>query len=277
MEYQSGSFQGTGKYNLYYQCWKPDLKTKAVVFLAHGIAEHSGRYTGLATFLAEQGLAVYAFDFRHHGRSEGIKGRIDNYGNILRDFDIFIELMGKAHPGLPIFLLGHSMGSSLSLEFAAARPDILKGLVVSGSPLRSLPVIPTPVLALLYPLAKITPNMGLYRLSSSTLSHDQSVVQGYDQDPLVFRGKLTCRLIISFMWRLHQVESQLSSVKIPVLILHGGEDKLCSPEGSQVVNRKIGSTDKTLITYSGFYHEILNEPEKEKVQGDILEWLKKRI
>jgi acylglycerol lipase len=276
MQHQSGSFQGTNDYKLYFQCWLPDKTAKAVVFLAHGIVEHSGRYKELGAFLALQGFAAYAFDYRHHGQSEGRKGRMDNFSSILDDFGIFLKMIQKEQPGRKIFLLGHSMGASLSMAFAEKHKPDLAGLILSGSPLRSQPRIPTAVIGMLYPLAVFTPGAGLYKLDSSTLSRDKAIVNGYDNDPLVFRGKLACCLIISFMWTLHKTEAGLAEIQIPVLILHGTDDNLCSPDGSKVVMQKIGSKDKTHISYQGYYHEILNEPEKERVQRDILDWLVKR-
>jgi acylglycerol lipase len=277
MQKQTGSFNGANDYHLFYQCWLPDKEVKAAVFVAHGIVEHSGRYDGIGSFLASKGYAVYAFDFRHHGRSGGKKGQMDKFSLILEDFNLFLKVIQKAQPGCKVFLFGHSMGASLSMAYSESRQSELAGLILSGSPLRSQPRIPTALIGALYPLTVITPNLGLYKLDSSTLSRDKAIVEGYDKDPLVFRGKLSCRLIISFMWMLHKVEARLNDITIPVLILHGSNDNLCSPNGSEVVYTKIGSKDKTYIPYQGFYHEILNEPEKDQVRGDILDWMNKRV
>jgi acylglycerol lipase len=277
MQHQTGTFTGANNYRLFFQIWLPDTAVKAVLFLAHGIVEHSGRYAGFGSFLASQGFAVYAFDYRHHGQSEGKKGSIDNFSLILEDFEIFLKMIRKAHPERKVFLFGHSMGASLSMAFAEKHQSELAGLILSGSPLRSLPPIPTAAIGLMYPLILMTPNMGLYRLNSSTLSRDKTVVEGYNNDPLVFRGKLTCRLIISFMWGLHKIENRLAEIKIPALILHGTKDNLCSQEGSEVVVQKISSKDKAFIPYQGYYHEILNEPEREIVRRNILDWLNKHV
>jgi acylglycerol lipase len=276
MKYQKGTFSGFRNYQLSFQSWIPETSARAVVWIAHGIVEHAGRYRGLGEFLADQGLAVYSFDFRHHGLSEGQKGCIDNFSFIQEDLALFLGLIQKAQPGRRVFLLGHSMGASLSLAFTSRQQSALAGLIVSGSPLRIQPSMPTPLVGLMYPLALATPNLGLIRLDSRTLSRDSGIVTGYDSDPLVFRGKLSCRLILSFLWSLHQVEAELKQIRIPVLILHGSQDHLCSPEGSSLVHQKIGSKDKTLSIYSGLYHEILNEPEKDRVRGDITEWINKR-
>ncbi|HSW58491.1 MAG TPA: lysophospholipase [Dehalococcoidales bacterium] len=277
MLHRTGTFRGTDNCNLFYQYYLPAVSPRAVLFLAHGISEHSGRYAGLSQFLASQGVAVFGFDYRHHGRSEGEKGRMDRFSHILDDFSNFLDIIRDVCPGKKIFLLGHSMGASLSLAYTQKAQSGLAGLVLSGTPLRSLPSVPVAVIGCLYPLVLLTPNLGFYKLKSSTLSRDPQIVTGYDNDPLVFRGKLACSLIISFMWTLHKIESKLNDIKIPVLILHGDQDSLCSPKGSEIVFNSIGSKEKTHIPYKGLYHEILNEPEKEKVYADILTWLNERI
>jgi acylglycerol lipase len=273
MQHQTGYFIGANNYKLYFQSWLPDVAVKAVLFLAHGIVEHSGRYAGFGSYLASQGFAVYAFDYRHHGQSEGKKGNIDKFSLILDDFEIFLKMIQTVYSDRKTFLFGHSMGASFSMAFAEKHQSELTGLILSGSPLRSLPPIPTAAIGLMYPLVLMTPNMGIYKLNSSTLSRDKTVVEGYNNDPLVFRGKLSCRLIISFMWGLHKIEDRLGDIRIPALILHGTEDNLCSPHGSEVVLQKISSKNKSFIRYQGYYHEILNEPEKEMVRLDILGWL----
>jgi alpha-beta hydrolase superfamily lysophospholipase len=116
--------------------------------------------------------------------------------------------------------------------------------------------------------------MKLYRLDSSTLSHDKEVVKAYDNDPLVYRGKLTARLAIEFLWAMHKLESRVNQIQLPLLVMHGTGDNLCSPEGSRFAHLKAGSKDKTLKLYDGFYHEILNEPWNYLVLDDIAAWLK---
>ena len=118
--------------------------------------------------------------------------------------------------------------------------------------------------------------MAFYRLDSSTLSSDKKVVEAYDKDPLVFRGKLTTGLLLSFLWELHKIRAGLEKIEAPVLILHGSEDKLCLPSGSKVAFEGVKSKDKSIQIYNGFFHEILNEPDYATVLADMLAWLNKR-
>jgi alpha-beta hydrolase superfamily lysophospholipase len=277
MEHVEGNFLGSAQYSLYYQAWLPEGSAEAVLVIVHGIVEHSGRYKALAEFLSASSIAVYAFDLRHHGRSPGRKGYIDNYDVTLKDIEAFIAFVKTRQPAKKVFLFGHSMGAALALRSAQTNPGCVDGLLLSGTPLRIQPHIPLPIIALLLPLTVLTPALGLYKLDSSTLSHDRQVVKDYDKDPLVYRGKLTCRLIISFLWMLHKIEAGLTALNLPVLIMHGSADKLCAPQGARVTFSKISSQDKTLRIFAGFFHEILNEPEKQTVQREILEWLKRHL
>jgi acylglycerol lipase len=271
-----GDFKGKLQYKLYYQCWLPEAEPKAIIMLVHGIVEHSGRYQRTAKYLADAGYAVYSFDLRNHGRSQGQKGHVDDFSYFMDDLRTFHQLIKSRHSGSKIFLFGHSMGAAISLAYTEKYSAELTGLIISGSPLCIQPRLPTSIIALLYPLALVVPRWQFFRLDSSTLSKDKNVVESYDTDPLVFRGKLTTGLLLPFLWELHKIRARLAEIKAPVLILHGGEDKLCLPEGSQVASREISSADKSLQIYQGLYHEILNEPEYAAVLGDILSWLDKR-
>jgi acylglycerol lipase len=270
-----GDFLGKLDYKLYYQSWLSQEAPKAVIIIAHGIVEHSGRYQRIANYLAEKSYAVYAFDYRNHGRSQGQKGHVDDFAYFIDDLRTFYQLVKSKHPNNKIFLFGHSMGAAISLAYSEKYSAELAGIMVSGSPLCIQPQLPTAVIALIYPLALIVPRMPFYRLDSSTLSSDKKVVDSYDNDPLVFRGKLTTRLLLSFLWELHKIRAGLSKIQVPILIMHGSEDKLCLPAGSESALRGISSTDKVIQIYQGFFHEILNEPQYAEVQADMLAWLNK--
>ncbi len=273
MKHSEGTFKGKNEYDLYYQGWLPEGNPKAVILLAHGIAEHHGRYQKLAEFLVSKDYAVYGFDYRHHGKSAGNHGYLDNYAFILDDFRTFHTLVADSHHGSKFFLFGHSMGAGIGMAYALKYQHELSGLMISGTPLSPLPHIPAAVISILRSLAAVAPGLKLYRLDSSTLSHDKTVVAAYDNDPLVYRGKLTARLAIQFLWAMHQLEPGVPQIQLPLLIMHGTGDNLCSPEGSRLAYKKAGSRDKTLKLYEGFYHEVLNEPWNYLVLDDIAAWL----
>jgi acylglycerol lipase len=277
MRHSEGSFKGQLDFGLYYQAWLPPGSPLAVVIIVHGVAEHSSRYAQFATFLVSKNLAVYAFDHRGHGKSPGQKGHVEHFSYFQRDLECFVDLVRGFHPGKEVFLFGHSMGAVISLTYVEECPHQLAGLVLSGTALRIRPHLPLVFKAALLPLAAAFPRAPFSKLDSSTISRDREVVELYDHDPLVFRGKLTTRLAVELVWQMHRVENRLPQVKLPVLIVHGGQDHLSFPEGAQLVFDKVSSKDKEVKIYPRLFHEILNEPENQMVMEDIYAWLRLRV
>jgi alpha-beta hydrolase superfamily lysophospholipase len=126
-------------------------------------------------------------------------------------------------------------------------------------------------------LGKVVPGLPGQKLSSASISRDPAVVKAYDEDPLVFRGALSAGVGGAMLRTMETFPSRLPSLRLPLLVLSGTEDKLVNPEGARLVDRLAGSTDKTLKMYPGLYHEVFNEPEKELVLGDLTDWLKAHL
>ena len=277
MQRFEGTFRGPGEVDLWWSGWIPDRTARAVVVVAHGIAEHWGRYHRLAAYFSGRGLAVYGFDYRGHGKSAGRRCQVDTFSRYSTDFALFIDMVRARHPGQKVFIFGHSLGALVALNQAGAGRQIVSGVIVSGVPLHPRPSVPSAVVSLLRPLAFIAPGLGLYRLNSASLSHDRAVVKAYDDDPLVYRGKLPARTVIGLIRSARGLAQTVRTITVPVLILHGEEDRLCDPRGSRTVYARAGSKDKTLKFFPGCYHEILNEPQGEQVLTDMMEWLDRRI
>jgi acylglycerol lipase len=273
MEHYQDVFKGARDFNLYYQGWLPEGEIRAVLLIAHGVAEHCGRYQGLADYFTSRGYAVYGFDYRGHGRSPGKRGYVEHFSYFLNDLQAFYATVQRLHPDEPLILFGHSMGAALGLALAGNHPNKLAGIILSGIPFRVRPYVPAALVNLLRPLAFFLPRLGLYKLNSAYISRDKTVVEAYDNDPQVYRGKLSARLAIGLVRMLHKLERQLPEIQLPALILHGIADKLSAPEGARILYERIGAGHKLLKLYPGLYHEILNEPEHRQVLSDIGDWL----
>lgn len=277
MKHKEGKFVGGKGLNLYHQCWLPEEKPRAILLIAHGLAEHSGRYTGLAEYFVPRGYAVYALDHRGHGRSEGVRIYVDRFDDYVADLRTFHQLVRKEHPGERFFLIGHSMGGTIAVAYAIKYQQDLAGLVLSGASLA--PVAATPPLLLI--IAGVTsalfPKRGLAALDASAISRDRAVVEAYENDPLVYRGKIPSRTAteLARMWR--ELPPQMSELKLPLLILHGSADHLAPPQGSRLLYERASSVDKTLKIYEGLFHEVFNEPERMQVMGDVEQWLASHI
>jgi len=121
------------------------------------------------------------------------------------------------------------------------------------------------------------PTLGITALDASAISQDRAVVDAYINDPLVYRGKITCRFAAEMIKTLRTLPSQMTEINLPILVMHGTADRLGAPEGSRLLYERVSSKDKTLKLYDGFYHEIFNEPGHEQVLADMGAWLDNRI
>ena len=131
---KSGTFPGEGNVQIHWQCWLPEAKPRAIVVIAHGVSEHADRYSHVGRAGSSgEGYAVYALDHRGHGRSGGKRAVVDRLARAVADVDTLIGMARAEQPGVRLFLLGHSMGGAISLEYALEHQDRIDGLVLSGA------------------------------------------------------------------------------------------------------------------------------------------------
>ncbi|WP_431963234.1 lysophospholipase [Nocardia sp. bgisy134] len=272
---EDGDFEGTGS-RIAWRAWLPETTAKAVVVLVHGIAEHSGRYGHVGKRLADAGFAVYALDHLGHGKSAGSKANIGSMAGSADNVEGMLDIAAREQPGVPKFLVAHSMGSLITLYLATRGPIDVAGIVLSAPPL-DIPV-GNPAQRLLAPvLSRLTPNLGVLTLDSSMISRDPAVVAAYDADPLVYRGKLPARTGTEILNATDTVKRRLDKLTVPLLVLHGTADVLAAPSSTDLIERGAASKDLTVIRYDGLYHEIFNEPEQDRVLTDVVTWLEAHI
>jgi acylglycerol lipase len=266
------SFSGAGGLRICWQKWVPDAETRAVVVIAHGASEHGGRYASVARRLVADGYAAYAIDHRGHGDSDGTRSLIDRIDNAVADLDALVDIAAQEYPRVPVFLLGHSMGGTIALRYAAVHQDRLAGLILSGA-LAALDPVPTAQRIVARTLSAVAPKTPLVEINPWLVSRDEAVVQDYIRDPLVHHGKLPARTVTEMADAIEAFPDALPSITVPTLIMYGSEDKLCLPRGSMMVAERLGSSDVTITAYDGLHHEIFNEPERDQVLDDTCAWL----
>ncbi|HEX2070957.1 MAG TPA: alpha/beta hydrolase [Thermoleophilaceae bacterium] len=271
---EEGGFAGVGGLEIYWRAWLPDARPRAIVLIAHGGAEHSGRYAWTAGQLTARGYAVYAIDHRGHGRSQGPRAYVDRVDNAVADLHALGDLARARHPALPVFLLGHSMGGLIALTYALRHQDELTGLVLSA-PLAVIEANPATRLATRV-LSAVAPRLPVYKIDGTTVSRDPEVVRAYDEDPLNHRGKLPARTIGELAAATARFPDRLPELRLPILTVYGTGDRLVDTAGSRLVDERSGSEDSTLIAYDGLYHEVLNEPERDRVIADVTGWIDSR-
>ena len=270
----------------YWQAWLPLDPARAVVIIVHGVHEHSSRYAHVGTRLAAAGYAVYAADHRGHGRSGGRRGNIERMTLIVDDLNSFVLFAAQRHPGVPVFMVGHSLGGLIALHYAtqphatqphAVQPRVLlAGLVVSG-PAVEVTAGSALQRRLAGLLSALVPNLGVAALGTEQISRDPAVVRAYHEDPLVYRGKIKARTGAEILAAMEGLPARLPRLALPLLLLHGTGDRICALTGSTMVHDTVSSADKTLHRYEGLYHELFNEPEREQILTDLLRWLDQHL
>jgi acylglycerol lipase len=268
-------FAGAGNAQIYWQAWLPTAEPRAVVVIAHGIGEHSGRYGHVAARLTAAGFAAYALDHRGHGRSSGPRALIDRMDHAVADVDTFVTLAASRHAGRPLHLLGHSMGGAIALAYALRHQERLRGLLLSSAA-ASLASAPAPARLEAEVVGVVAPHAGIMEIDPSLVSRDQAVVRAYREDPLVYRGKLPARTIAEIAATIEGFAAQVPALRLPLLVMAGTGDRIVPPSGSRMVHDRAGSPDRTLRLYDGLYHELFNEPERRVVLGDVTAWLDAR-
>lgn len=278
MAIENGKLMTPDGFSIYWKAWLPEGKPKAVVQIIHGYAEHIDRYKFVVDMLLPEGYAIFGTDHRGHGRSDGRRAYINSFQEFIDDQKQFSdEVIRKRLPDVPYFILGHSMGSLIAMNFVEQYPNGLKGLVLSGTGSGPGPEISKALIKITKVLSKLLPKIHVKSpLPAEFISRDMDVVQAYKNDPLVF-NVITPRLAEQMNTYTVIGASNAGKIKMPVLIQFGSLDTALS--GQKELFETIGATDKTFKRYEGLKHEVYNElpPDRATVLSDLRAWLDARL
>ena len=267
--------EGAGGAKIFIRSWLPEAKAKALVVLCHGLNAHSGYYGWTAEQLVGAGYAAYAPDLRGRGKSDGDRFYVDTIDDYAGDVDLAVKLAQSRHPGLPVFLLGHSAGGVVSCIYVLDHPGELAGFICEDFAFQ----VPGPELALavIKGLSHVAPHANVLKLHNENFSRDPEAVARMNADPLIANEVQPTQTIAALVRADERLKREFSRISLPVLILHGTDDKVTKPSGSQAFYDAAGSKDKTLKLYEGHYHDLLNDAGKETVMADILGWIAARL
>lgn len=277
-EPEDSYFVNSDGQRIFTRLWYPteagDLS--ALVFICHGAGEHCQVYGNVAAVLTHEGILTFAHDHVGHGKSEGDRVHINTFNTFVNDVMQHVNSMKEKHPGLPCFIIGHSLGGLIAVKAALDHPDAFAGIVLIAPAIMPNKETVTPFLVFVAKLvARFFPQYQVSPIPPETISRDPAIVKQYTDDPLVWHGGLKARFSVNILDTMNEVQGRLSEIKWPFMILHGTDDKLCSMEGSQLMYDKASSKDKCLKVYDGAYHQVHNEPNgqgKEAI-GDIVDWI----
>ena len=277
MEYKEGYFNSVRDAKIYYQAWLPEKDAKAVILIVHGLGEHSGRYENVVNHFVPLGYAVYGFDLIGHGKSEGEREFVKQFEDYTKILEEYIGMVKSWQEDQQLFLLGHSIGATIIIYYLLDHPQNFPGVVISA-PTILIPRGTTQMtIATAKVLSKITPKFGMMHLDPNGVSSDPHVVNDYINDPLVFHGKTPVRFMAETLRAILRINDEFENLTQPLLVVSGSEDVLADPDGSQLLFDNASSTDKKLMIYKGFHHEVFNEPGRTRVLSDVEGWLEDRL
>ena len=256
----------------------PASAPRARVVLIHGIGDQVDGvpYATAAAALSKRGLSVRRLELRGHGRSGGKRVYVDTWADFRDDLSRFVGQVAAERPALPLFLAGISMGGLIVTNFAAHRPEGLRGVVALAPALGDTGGSRF-LLALLPALSRLVPAMPIDpKLDLSRLTRDRELQRAYVADPL-YQTRVTPRIAAELLRAVIDTRERAPDFRVPLLILHGTADTFTSPSGSREFFERAGSGDKTYKTYEGAYHNLFVETNREEIYDDIATWIGARI
>lgn len=257
------TFDGT-EGQIFYRRWDPAGEPRHIVQIVHGYAEHGGRYGHVAAALVAAGAVVYADDHIGHGRSDGERAVIGDFDHAVEDLHTLSGIAHSDYPGLPLVMVGHSMGGLLSARYAETWPDEVAGVAFCGSVIGdwqwARDVIADPEL----PHVEFDPD---------AISRDPAAGASYAADPLVYHGQYKRPLLVAEVAALDAYARDVDRLTMPVAVLHGTADPFVPSERSVQAAHDMPTADVTIHLYEGGRHEILNETNRDEVIADLAAWI----
>lgn len=277
MRSSDGYFDGVGGLRLYYRAWEQP-RARAAIVVVHGLGDHSGRYESFANAMAAYGFSVFAFDLRGHGLSDGRRGHVQRFECLLQDVDRFRrEVAGLIDYGCPVFILGHSMGGLIALRYLEAFDVPVAGGVIVAPWLATAMPAPAWKVKLAKTLNRVLPALPFNSgLDPDHISRDLTVVQAYRDDPLV-HSRITPRLFSEATTAMLLARQRGDRIKVPLLFLLAGGDRIVSTAVGEAFARSLSPRVATVRVYTGFFHEVLNEPDRATVFNELRDWLAARV
>lgn len=278
-EHKMGVFLAKDNVRIFYQSWNVK-KPKAIILISHGIGEHSGRYQNLLETLDGKGVSFYAADHRGSGKSGGIRGHADKFSRFNEDIkQLYDEVLKKENPGVPIILMGHSLGGLIACNYALENPKDIKGLILSAPALWFAFKVPKWKSTAAKIVASIFPRLIMgNEIDPDFISSDKEIVEAYLNDPLT-HDRVTSKFFVEYLKSAKLATKRIPELKIPLLLVHGTKDRIIDVACTEYIFENTSSKDKTKEVFEGLFHETMNEKveERVKVLKIISSWILKHI
>ncbi|CAN5415224.1 monoacylglycerol lipase [soil metagenome] len=276
------TFDGVGGVRIVYDTWTPDAPAgaddpKGIVILSHGFGEHARRYDHVAQRFGDAGLVTYALDHRGHGRSGGKRVYLKDMSEFTGDFATLVGIANREYPKLPTIVLGHSMGGAIVFAYGTEHPADYDVMVLSGPAIAAQADV-SPALVLVGKIVgAIAPGVPVQQLDANAVSRDPAVVAAYNADPLVHHGKVPAGIAKALLEVGATMPQRAGAITKPLLVVHGAADRLVRASGSERLVDCVATQDVHLKVYPELYHEVFNEPERDRVLDDVVAWIEARL
>ena len=269
------TFDGTRGLKIFFRSTRPAGQPRAAVVIGHGVNSHGGQYLWTLEQFANGGYAAYALDLRGRGKSEGERFYVENVADYVSDVAGVVKIAKSRHAGVPVFLLGHSAGGVVSCVYALENQVELAGFICESFAFQ----VPAPgfALAAIKGLSHVAPRLPVLKLKNEDFSRDPDAVEALNNDPLTAHEAQPAMTVAALVRADERLREEFPLITLPVLIMHGTDDRATVCHGSQFFYETAGSRDKTLKLYEGHYHDLLNDIGKEGVMADIRAWIDKRL
>lgn len=272
-----GYFRGKNDFELFFQVWSPENPTATLV-ITHGMGEHTESYQRLVDGLMGENIRFVAWDMRGHGRSEGKRGVIQNFGDLCSDQEILISHIRSEISQDPIGLLSHSLGGLVTLSTLVKNPNLDIRCAIFSSPLLGVQVaVPEFKKIGAKYLAKYLPSLTLWNeINDKDLTHDKAILAEFVKDPLR-HDRVSPKLYLGMNVYMDKINKEGGKINLPVFFQLAGQDKIVSTKISAAFFETIKSKDKEIKIYENSYHEIYNDIERDIAFNDAKAFLKKYL
>ena len=270
-----GTFQGADGLELYYQSWYPQAPARTVLVIIPGHGAHSGIFTKMVEYLIERDYIVYSFDLRGNGRSPGQRGYINSWAEYRADLTAFLDLVKSKEPQQQLFLIAQSMGGTIALDYILQETNQIQGLILL-SPALGLGISSWKLIVGKI-LSRILPRFALDTgIDCSAASRNPEAVEACRKDSLR-HTQGTARLATELLETIEWIKAYTREIEVPILILHGGADRVTLPENSRIFFESLTLADKEMREYPDSYHELHNDINYQEVLVDMDNWIKRHL